>query len=346
MKKIILISSAVVIGSLAAISFASCDKGKEGVYGHKDAKISKIYYEHYELVNGVRQEATVSKKLIEVWKWDKKKLLQIQSMENGYPWTLYFIYNGNQVQEITSGEDVFKFTYDDKGKKLKKIEVLDKLQRPSLNITVDDRNSEDKITKLTYEQFTYKEVEEKALISKLRPVVSLMIGDEIGETMVKNMEEDAKMQKKTETTKRTTIVELTYTGGNVSEEKRTVITEGVVPAIITIKYTYDNKINPYYQALCLMFDSYSAPDNNKGDRVFMPLTSSSENNEMSFFIYNPSNPKPEIAIDSAQYVYKYNNLNFPTERDKIVITEKTDNFGNYTHREEHKIYYYDYITKK
>jgi len=346
MKKVILISSAVVIGSLSAVLFTSCDRGKEGVYGSKEAKISKIYFEHYILTDG-KKTVPQEKVLFEVWKWDKQKLMQIQSMASDYPWTLYFTYKGNQVQEITSGNDVFKFIYDDKSKKLKKIEVVDDLQRPTLNIMVDNRDNEDKITKLTYEQFTYTEVpNEKVLISKFRPIVYLMIGNDIGETMVKNMEENAKMQKKTNTTKVTTQIELTYNGGNVSEEKRTITREGSdKPEVILTKYKYDDKINPYYHALCLMFDSYSTPDNDMGDRIFMPLASSSENNVMSFFSYNLNAAKPEIAIDSAVYLYKYNNVNFPTERDKTVKMERIDHLGNVVNIEEHKIYYYEYITK-
>jgi hypothetical protein len=95
-----------------------------------------------------------------------------------------------------------------------------------------------------------------------------------------------------------------------------------------------------------MFDSYSAPSTaNLEDRIFMPLTSTSENNVTSFFCYNLNAAKPEIAIDSAQYIYKYNSVNFPTERDRITKSEKIDAQGNVLRLEEHKIFHYEYITK-
>ena len=338
MKRVVLISAVVVIGALSVILVASC-KEKDGVYNPK-GKISKIYYEDYVMYEGTAKPVyTQPKELVEVWTWDKKKLMQIESKEDGYTWALQFVYKGNQVQEIKSGDDIFKFTYDDKTK-LKKIEVVDEQSRPKLNITVVERNGDNKITRLTYEQFTYTEdPSEKALLRKLRPVANIMMGENVGETMVNGMEENVKMRKATTTV--TTQVELTYEGNNVSEERR-IITIGSSAESMLIKYKYDNKSNPYYLALALMYDSYlsSARGTEKLDALF---ATTSENNVESYTTYNPNAAKPEIAIDTVQFVYKYNSDGFPTERDKIKEGVMPNlEATKYT---AHKVYYYEYITK-
>ena len=337
MKRVVLISSAVVIGALSAISFTSCKK-KEGVY-NPEGKISKVYYEDYTVhPNDPKPDFTVPRELVEVWTWDKKKLLQIES--KAHNWALQFVYKGNQVQEIMSGNDVFKFSYEDKSK-LKKIELLDDKSRPVLNITVDDRNGDEKITKLTYEQFTYTETEEKSLLRKLRPVVNIMMGENVGETMIRGMEENAKMRKATTTTKVTTQVELTYNGNNISEEKRTIVQENVVPQTIIIKYKHDNKSNPYYQAFALMYDFYasSAFGTEKLNALF---ATTSENNIESYAIYNAD--KPEEAVDSVQFVYKYNGDGYPTERDKVK-EHVIPTGGDSTRFVTHTVFHYEYVTK-
>jgi len=351
MKRIILISSAVVIGSLVAVSFTSC-KQKEGVYSPKEGKISKIYYENYSVIyslssgNEIDKITVTPKKLLEVWKWDKKKLLQIQQVApvNGdptaFPWTLYFIYKGQQIQRIESGNDVFKFTYEDKDSKLKTIEVVDDQNRPKLTITVDAR-SNDKITKLTYVSYVYTESPDpKNLVSKLRPIANLMMGENIGESMVKSMEDNAKIQKKVTTTETKTVVELTYEKNNISEENRTVIVGNSTAADNKIiKYKYDTKLNPYYQAFCVMYNAFYTSDrgNEQMNAIFAPY---SENNIESYSTYNPSAAKPDIAVDTINYVYKYNNANYPTERD--MVRETVRDTARYV---DHKVYTYEYVTK-
>jgi len=346
MKRVNIVSTAVVMGALVIGSFVSC-KEREGVYNIEKGKgkISKVYYEHYG-VYSTGKKSIIEKRLIEVWKWDKNKLMQIESKDvSGYPWALNFIYEGKdkkQVTKIECGDIVFNFYYDDKDVKLTKIELLDEQARPILNITVDIR-SEDKISKLTYEQFRYTE-EDKSLFDKMRPVMNIMLGNNVGETMLRNVEENVRMQKATKTEKITTQVELTYEGNNVSTEKRTLITESAVPVVTTAQYKYDNKSNPYHSAFCLIFDGYYTSISSPHPPINAYFASFSENNVTSYFVYRPnSDPaKPDIKIDSAEYVYKYNSDNFPTERDKVTFIPNQDTSKTYT---EHIIYYFEYITK-
>jgi hypothetical protein len=278
----------------------------------------------------------VPKTLVEVWQWDKNQLMRVES--DG--WALNFIYKGKQVIKIESGDMVANLTYADKDTKLKKIEFLDEKGRPELNLIVDDRNSDNKISKLTYESFTYTEDEDKALHAKMRPVLSLMLGDNLGETVLRDVENTTKMQKATKTEKVTTQVVLTYEGNNVREEARTIVQEGVQTVTQTARYKYDNKSNPYYHAFCMIFGTEGNYEIN--NFYTAPI---SENNIISYYLYVPVNDvkNPEKTVDSADYVYKYNGDNFPTERDKItVITNSQDTSKNNT---EHIIYYYEYITK-
>ena len=349
MKRISLISVAIVIGSLIACSLTSCKK-KEGEYTPEKGKgrISKVYYEHYGVyVNSGQKFTTVPKKLVEVWKWDKNKLMQIESKnEYGQKWALNFIYKGKQVTKIESGDMVFNFTYTEKDTKLKKIEILNEEAKPQLNITIDDRSG-DKVSKLTYEYFTYIDVPEKSLVSKMRPVMNIMLGDNLGEVVLKDVENTAKTHKATKTEKTTVQVVLTYNGNNVSEEARTIFKEGATTQTQTARYAHDNKSNPYYHAFCMIFDGYyNTTAQNPGMNAY--FASFSENNIMSYVVCQPTinNPKKvEDTIDIAEYFYKYNGDNFPTERDKVKFIP--DKYGDSSRNQtEHIIYYYEYVPKK
>ena len=343
MKKPNLISLAVVLGSLAAISFTSCNK-KEGIY-NPEGKISKVYSEIYTIRPNGSKDTVKGKELREVWKWDKKQLMSIEARENGYSWTLHFIYDGKQVTKIESGDMEFKFTYEDKNKKFKKIEILDDQARPYLNITVDSRSSDDKITQLTYEQFTYIETKslksEQVFISKLRSVASIMMGEHITESMINGMEENAKMRKATTTTKTTTQVELTYEGNNVAQEIRTIITDNKPSQTQLMKYKYDAKLNPYYQAFCLIFDNYMVdPQIGKPNALY---ASSSENNIESCSYYgDPKDNKDDKPIEVRMFSYKYNGSNFPTERDmQVEFKAGSDTLKSV----QHFVHYFEYVTK-
>jgi hypothetical protein len=325
MKRVILISSAVVIGSLVAFSFTSCKK-KEGTYKTKD-KLWKVYTETYfmssagEKIYGYPDN---QKTLVEVWRWDKNKLMQV---EHPGGWSANFVYKGNQVQSIESGSNVYTLTYDDKKTKLKKIEGVDMKKRTFYVLTIIDRN-EDKITRFSIDLTIYYDDPDEKSVAKMQPIISVLMGGNIGEIVAKNMEKSVKHHKASSINKYKYEYELTYEGNNASQAKltTTITMENNSPITdVTItKYKYDSKVNPLYNAhhvaLGLAYSSFS------------------ENNIVSRFQYELSDIKFEKAIDSAMYVYQYNTNGVPTQKDELTEKQNPDGLL-------HSIIHYEYVTK-
>ncbi len=318
MRRIILSLSIITVGLLTTISFMSC-KDKDGVYKPKE-KISKIYYEdirHYP--DTIKTDTTQKKELLEVWKWNKNKLTHIEKKGSG--WAMDFVYDGKQVIKIESGESVFNFIYDSKDL-LEKIEALDENGLLQLNVLVSAR-SNDKITKLTYQNYSYtKSLKQRTvLFEKLQTIMNIMVAGNFGEDMHKNMVDDAKRSKATTIT--TTVVDLAYEGNNVGKETWTYEN---VDTTITFVYTYDTKVNPFYRALNLLIGV---------DKENPSIIPTSENNILTF--YNQKDPKKVT-----KYEYKYDSKDFPTERLQINDIIFVDYNHDTTRFSDHKRFYYEY----
>ena len=308
MKKL---SALVFAASLIALFFISCNK--EGVYKPKE-KISKIYYEHsYKVYSGgeLVSENSSTKSLEEIWHWKGKKLTQI---ENG-DWPLNFVYKGNQLEKIESGEMVIEFTYDKS--LLEKIEVIydDKTQ---ISIKIDARNDK-KITRMTYQYYDYDELKSlkdnditnnSIAISpnKIESIMALVLPNDFSKFLAKNLAK--KKRKATEV--ETHIIELTYDGNNITEQKWT-DEDGDSETYV---FTYDNKKNPYYKSF----------HNVSEDGVFIQ----SENNIVTMYDKHDSE-------DITKYEYKYNG-DFPTQR----IERYSYGDDDWYRYEYSNIYYYEY----
>jgi hypothetical protein len=326
MRKIILLLTAVALVFSAVNIFTACNK-KDGVYKPKE-KISKIYSEVitvYEDSTGSR-DTIREKTLEEVWKWDKNKLMQIESSD--YAWAWNFVYKGKQVIKIESPETTIQFTYGDKSR-LEKIEVLDDREREVMSITVSGRD-DDKITKLTYSLHRYeKSLKAQSLFfEKLQPVMRVVLGENLGETMLSNIAANERVHKATTIIKIT--VDLTYQGNNVSQAKW-IYDDEPIPIVYT--YTYDNKVNPYYRAISLMStqDVDQVLTHSTFDFNLFPC---SENNVLSY------EEKIDTARTSYKYEYRYDSKDFPEKQSKLVNGVKTTmDEIKYT---QYFTYYYEY----
>ncbi|MDR1181100.1 MAG: hypothetical protein LBL13_03890 [Bacteroidales bacterium] len=323
MKKIALTLATFALVFVSINLFTTCKK-KDGVYKPKE-KISKIYYEvvRYDSAGKVDTAGAMKKELKEIWRWDKKKLMQIESYDRSWSWD--FVYKGDQVTKIESGDMTVNFTYKDKSD-LEKIEVLDDQERTLLIVTVKDR-SDRKITKLSYAIYTYeKSLKSGTLLSdRLEPVMHIMLGNNVGETVLSNMASNEKMHKAN------TIVnvsaDLTYSGNNVTKAQWTT-ENNPIPLVYT--YTYDNKVNPYYRAIALMFsgDVYGITT-----QAFFNLFPCSENNMIGYEEVQDTNRT------SIKYVYEYDSKDFPVKQTKVYEYIHSV-YGKYTYN---YIYHYEYV---
>jgi hypothetical protein len=252
-KSILFLTMSVV--AITVFSFTSCKK-KDGVFNPKE-KLHKVYSQRSVLYGSTGATESSDKVLSEIWRWNKNKLIQVES---GYGWSYYFTYDGNQVSKIEIGdEQVINFSYDKA--KLKTMEVLDSKGRSTLILTIVDRNGEH-ITKYTMETFSYSD-ESKAnrqlLSEQLQPIMQLMFFDNMPTFVCENV-----TQTKTHkaTTSNISTYELMYDGNNIKEQKIST-SMGDSTKTETIVFEYDSKKNPYYNALHMIgYDIGGQTENN------------------------------------------------------------------------------------
>lgn len=167
------------------------------------------------------------KKLLEVWKWDKQKLIRIESDA----WPMDFIYEKSKLKKIISGEDEFYFFYDDKGKLSSMQLYYDKLF--SADFIIDEYQN-DKVKRFTYSE--YRTIPEGGKQLKKEAFLQLLFPDELARQLMKNDKRNGLYR---------AIIELTYQGDNVILQK---LTEPASDFEISYCYTYTSSINPYYFA--------------------------------------------------------------------------------------------------
>ena len=231
----------LTVGALALtmLSVTSCQK-KDGAFKPKE-KIHKVYYELTYVDSDGKSTDIVKKRLEQIYRWDKNKLIQIES--GG--WSMYFTYEGSQVSKIEIGDyAVINFKYDKAD--LKTIETMDsKENRPMSIITITER-SDRKITKFTEEYYSYPVTSTKKneATEKLYPIMRMILSDQIAERMCANMDKENKVHKAT-TVVNSYKYELTFEGNNVSRAK--MIYQDTMN--VTMGYTYDSKKNPFYNSI-------------------------------------------------------------------------------------------------
>ena len=236
--------------------FAACSKDEEGVY-NPQKKIAKVYessmyvYSWYDEVNGewIADTNTEDKTLAESWEWDGKKLAKITYYEHSnviekadpvVSDVVTFTYDGKKVTRAEGGYEYVTFTYD--GKEIQRVDMFDKENPSTPMASFAFVHKDGKIVKIniTAEAEFDKKASavnlEKILFRNILPDANNVdkVVSKINTTMLKS---GAKAQM-------TIPFELTWNGDNVSEMSATMSMYGFAISA-KMKYTYDDKNNPY-----------------------------------------------------------------------------------------------------
>jgi hypothetical protein len=228
-----------IVLAVIAMMFAFSACQKDGVYNPKQ-KISEVYdeysrstvYQDYPEYNSTYSQP---KSLSETWTWDKNLLMKItypSSYGDNYVDFKYegkrlskattndgtiitYAYDGSKIDKINIEDDDFTgtYAYTYKGNKVSRIDI-------TLNYT-DDWGEYDKIHQLA---------------------LPAVVCDMLAQT------ENEMKQKGTKATTRTVTVDFEWSGNNASKIKLIQKNEGQTWFTATSTCTYDNKLNPYYNA--------------------------------------------------------------------------------------------------
>lgn len=208
-----------------AIFLNSCDK--DGVYNPKE-KIKAIY----------EQSGDESKALIEEWTWQDNLLTKINyPTEEGR--TTVFQYEKEQLMKVIEYNEGIEsvnmnFTYDKNF--LQKVEMFsDGKLLMDIAITHDKK----KITKMIMTEYVGEGVYNQKSVQQT-DVIARMMRFVVGKERAQNIAKI--LQRKTN---QVITMEFTYDGDNVITEKT--ISDG--ETYLTVNYTYDEKLNPFYDAL-------------------------------------------------------------------------------------------------
>lgn len=268
MKKYFILTAVLMV---FAVFITSCDK--DGVYNPKQ-KISKIYH-----------ESDGSKILHESWSWDGNLLTKI-SYGNTQDYYDLFEYEKKQMVKMTSFEygiagDYTTFIYDKS--LLQKAEVYsDKELTESMEFEHDGKKII-KVTITSYQDYDYgtqKSVNHQKLLNH---TLRLFVSQSIIDKMVQNTHKSSSY---------VMTIEFTYDGNNVISEK--LIEEDFT---YMTSYTYDDKDNPFYDALFGGGDSHSS--------------AMSQNNPLTAI--DSYSMEGEPVSSKITYTYVYDGT-FPTEQ--------------------------------
>lgn len=288
MKKYFILTAVLMV---FAVFITSCDK--DGVYNPKQ-KISKVYHES----DGV-------KVLAESWSWDGNLLSKVVygTTQDEYD---VFEYDKKRLVKITSFEFGIAASYTafiyDKSLLIK----AEMYEESTLTASMEFEHDGKKISKIkvtNYEDYDYdmqKSVNHQRLLSRtLRFYVSQSIIDKI-------------VQNTHKSSSHVTSIEFTYDGNNVISEKYMEL-----DFTYSTSYTYDNKNNPFYDALFL------------GES---PSSSLSQNNPLTSLISYTM--EGQTISSKATYTYVYDGK-WPTEQ-KATSSYMGQEFSQTTYYEYSK----------
>ncbi|MDD3691470.1 MAG: hypothetical protein PHO77_05250 [Bacteroidales bacterium] len=221
MKKCLVTTTVLMV---FAVFFTACDK--DGIYNPKE-KIKTISYSTGD-----------TKVLQETWTWDKNLLTKITYNSEDGDYTT-FEYDKKQVSKIieySEGvEDGYMlFTYD---KAL--LQKMEMFYDGNLTMKAEVTHDKKKITKIT---ITEVDLEEFATTKSLdyKQFLTRMMRFVVGKESAKIITQHLLLK-----SDNSYSIEFIYEGDNVKTEKLTAL--GV--NIYTIAYTYDDKMNPFCDAL-------------------------------------------------------------------------------------------------
>ena len=292
MKRLISLTATLMV---LTIFITSCQE--DGVYNPKK-KIEKIYLSYGD-----------DKILTETWTWDKNLLTKV-AYGAGRIYDVYE-YDGKQLSKVTAyvGDKEgysYVFTYE-KSKLLKIEEILNGKVYETITVEHDGK----KIVKMTlkFVEDDYKNIKSvrnnKTFTTIMRNFLPQPIIDKIIESSMRKANDYE------------SIVEFVYDGDNVSK----ITMKEDDDYSISMTYTYDDKLNPFYNNLYISGESDAVGAFSKNN----PLTS------MVTEIYRGEKFESNIT-----YSYVYDGK-FPTE---VTCIYKYDEDDDYEYK---VIYSYEYL---
>jgi|BioPla2DNA2_1021312.scaffolds.fasta_scaffold45916_2 hypothetical protein len=277
MKRLISLTATLMV---LTIFVTSCQK--DGVYNPKK-KIEKIY----GVYDGIKE-------LEETWTWDKNLLTKVAYRE-GYEYDV-FEYDGKQLSKVTSYDEgvalsYYVFTYEKS--KLVKIEEFDE---GKLFMTISVEHDGKKIVKMTLKLVDDDDKNIKSVRSNktfatiMRNFLPQPIIDKIIENSMRKADDYE------------SIVEFVYEGDNVSKMTMTDKNSST-----SMAYTYDDKLNPFYNNLNGAGESGAATALSKNNPLTSAMTTTVEGEEIKIngtysYVYDGKYP---IEVT---YSYKYFNF--------------------------------------
>ncbi|MDD3280501.1 MAG: hypothetical protein PHC83_02905 [Bacteroidales bacterium] len=279
MKKYIILTSVLI---LSVVLITSCDK--EGMY-KPGQKISKIYYQY-------SAEGETSGKMIDqIWTWEGGKLVKINYIQEGE--SAVMEYDGNQLIGVIGEYYYMSFVYKTSllgGKKeLEKMEYYD---GGELAFTANFTYDGNKITKISivaeYDEYDYDYASEKTIknSNSFARIMRLFLSEPIVKRITENIQKSKAVIQ---------TYDLTYDGNNIIS-----IIYNTGESFYNLSYTYDDKKNPFYDALFVSGDN--------------PVLALSENNIQSEAVSSSG----YSSIQNYTYVYEGN---WPTQQTYIYEDE-------------------------
>lgn len=219
--------------------FTSCQKEQEGVFNPKK-KIERIYYEYHEYDYDGDYQYDENKQLKEVWEWDGDLLSSITYCDSEYGNETYiFSYDGKRLSQVRSSDGRYRFDYEYENGLITCIQTF---QNGEAWETIRFTHTGNKISRIE-ETHTVGDKGRNCSISPLRFVLSDM---DLRHTLVDAHNISAKCSEQYRGEYRT-VYELEWEKDNVKKIKSVFYWNGNQDFSFW-EYTYDTKMNPFYNS--------------------------------------------------------------------------------------------------
>lgn len=325
-----------ILAVAAVCLFAACTE-KEGIYNPKK-KIANVYqssmsvYKWYDEMNDqwVADTSMEAKTLTETWTWEGKKLAKITFYEHSNVTekeganvddVVSFTYDGKQVVRAEGEDEYMTFSYD--GKELKRAEMYDKSGSTATPmVSFDFEHKDGKIVKIDVTGeggFLDKSSAVRLERVMMRGLLPDCNNAEKAVSAIHNS-----LRKSGAKAQITIPFALTWEGDNISEMSTKISVMGItVP--ISIKYSYDNKNNPYQNFLFGMIDMME-------EGGMLPFNKNNITKSVMSESFMGETREQEV-----NYTYTYEG-DWPTSQTVIEISDNEDE----DHSESTVINYFEY----
>lgn len=312
MKKFFILS--VIL--LTVVTFSSCKK--EGVYT-PDKKISKIYKAKLQKIENLTltTEERTEKYLAESWEWSGNLLKRIETYNSDGDLGIIFdfYYDGKRLSKIEY--DGYRASYEYDGRKLNKIEYFLNDERYCY---CDVKHDGKKISEFDFHYL--EDFSKRSSVSNIDKMVDISL------FMFLPTPEDSKRIRaahKNATKLGTTMsdynIKLEWDGDNIDK-----LTYKTLDWIYISRYSYDDKINPYFGLINSSYD---------GEYVNTTSLCNKNNVTKEMLKYTSGSLTGETYVTDNTYDY---DGNWPTKKTETFIEQEGPN--TYTS------YYYTYYVYK